>query len=93
MYILNDKEFREGKITRAIFDNVLTFHVIQLGLQSQGVTHFVEKTSHLGGSIVLYSAKREWEPLTLNPDQVLLYEAALSVQDKRQRQALLKKLI
>jgi len=95
MYILTDKEFRHGKEVKAVFDGDLPFHVIQMGLQSQGVTHFVEKTVTVGEPttvVVLYSPTNEWQPLTLSPNEALLYRAALNVSDLEQQRLLLKKI-
>lgn len=97
MYILTDKEFRHGKEVKAVFDGDLPFHVIQMGLQSQGVTHFVEKTVTSVElepitAIVLYSPTNEWQPLTLSPNEALLYRAALNVSDLEQQRLLLKKI-
>lgn len=95
MYILTDREFRHGKEVKAVFDGDLPFHIIQMGLQSQGVTHFVEKTVTVGEpttAVVLYSPANEWQPLTLSPNEALLYRAALNVSDLEQQRLLLKKI-
>lgn len=92
MYILTDTELLEGEESRAIFDNVLAFHVIQMGLQHAETPYFVEKTTPEGLFIQMYVLSNNWEGRELTGYDLVTYYGAKKLKDKVQRRAILQSL-
>lgn len=90
MLILTDTALLDGETPCAIFDNVLAFHLIQLGLQNGGTPHFVEKTTPDGVSIVLYTPTTNWKGSLLTGSHLLTYHRAKKMGDRRERRAVLQ---
>lgn len=91
MYILTDTELLEGEESRALFDNVLAFHVIQMGLQNTETPYFVERKTYEGLIIKLYVSPN-WEGRELTGYNLVTYHGAKKLKDPVQRRAILQTL-